>query len=74
MATGGSEPRWRADRKELFYLTGGPDTRMMALDVRAGETLTELFPVSLVTRSKATWRWVQAPDFVDVSCIQDAWR
>ena len=38
--TGGSEPRWRADGKELFYLTHGPDTRMMAVDIiRAGETL-----------------------------------
>ena len=29
---GGEEPRWRGDGKELFYL--GPDSRLMAVDVK----------------------------------------
>ena len=33
---GGSEPRWRRDGKELFYLA--PDGKMMAVDVKAGST------------------------------------
>ena len=55
--TGGSEPRWGADWKELFYLT---DTSMMAVEIyRTGETLQagtprRLFPVSLVPSSPET--------------------
>jgi serine/threonine protein kinase len=55
--TGGSEPRWRADGKELFYLT---DTSMMAVDIiRTGETLEagtprQLFSVSVVTNPNET--------------------
>ena len=59
--TGGSEPRWRADRK-VFYRHVG-DTRMMAVDIiRAGETFEagtprRLFPVSLArTRTKRDTR------------------
>ena len=33
---GGSQPRWRADTKELFYLA--PDRKLMAVDVRATAT------------------------------------
>jgi DNA-binding winged helix-turn-helix (wHTH) protein/Tol biopolymer transport system component len=34
---GGSEPRWRGDGRELFYL--GADLAMMAVDVSAGPTM-----------------------------------
>ena len=34
---GGAEPRWRADGKELFYLS--PDLSMMAMDIEPGPTL-----------------------------------
>ena len=33
-ATGGADPRWRGDGKELFYLA--PDRKLMAVDVKAG--------------------------------------
>jgi hypothetical protein len=35
---GGTQPRWRRDGKELFYIS--PDLKLMAVDVTAGETLT----------------------------------
>ncbi|HSS44757.1 MAG TPA: hypothetical protein VLO07_05380, partial [Thermoanaerobaculia bacterium] len=35
-SAGGSEPRWRRDGKELFYLA--PDGKLMAVDVREGPT------------------------------------
>ena len=35
-ASGGSNPRWRRDGKELFYL--GPDGKLMAVEVKAGAT------------------------------------
>ena len=35
-SAGGSEPRWRRDGKELFYLA--PDGRLMVVEVKAGAT------------------------------------
>jgi eukaryotic-like serine/threonine-protein kinase len=35
-SAGGSEPRWRRDGKELFYLA--PDAKLMAVDVKGGTT------------------------------------
>lgn len=35
-ASGGSQPRWRKDGKELYYLA--PDGKLMAVDIAAGET------------------------------------
>ncbi len=35
-SAGGSEPRWRRDGKELFYLA--PDAKLMAVDVKGGAT------------------------------------
>ncbi len=45
---GGSEPRWRRDGKELFYLA--PDGKLMSVPVNAGATFeagvaTPLFPI-----------------------------
>ena len=45
---GGSEPRWRRDGKELYYLA--PDGKLMAVDVKAGATFEAgvakpLFPI-----------------------------
>ena len=36
-AAGGSEPRWRRDGRELFFL--GSDMRMMSVDIPAGNAL-----------------------------------
>jgi Tol biopolymer transport system component len=35
-SAGGSEPRWRRDGKELFYLA--PDAKLMAVEVKGGAT------------------------------------
>jgi Tol biopolymer transport system component len=45
---GGTEPRWRRDGKELYYLA--PDGKLMAVEVKAGETFDAgaakpLFPI-----------------------------
>ena len=42
---GGSEPEWRGDGKELFYLT--PDGMLMAVEVKADSTLEVSIPKSL---------------------------
>jgi Tol biopolymer transport system component len=42
---GGYEPRWRADGRELFYLT--PNGTMMSVDVPAGDTLEPGEPTAL---------------------------
>jgi eukaryotic-like serine/threonine-protein kinase len=49
---GGTQPCWRRDGKELFYLAA--DNRIMAVTVKAGETFeagvpTPLFKIDLVT-------------------------
>jgi len=49
---GGAQPKWRADGRELFYLT--PDGTLMAVDIKAGATLEpnvgrKLFSTSLGT-------------------------
>ena len=42
---GGSEPRWRADGKELYYLN--PKEMLMAVPVNAGDTFSSGTPVAL---------------------------
>jgi len=42
---GGTEPRWRRDGKELFYLAS--DGKLMALEVKGGSTLTASVPKPL---------------------------
>jgi hypothetical protein len=42
---GGTEPRWRGDGKEIFYI--GPNGTMMAVPVNAGESFATGSPVSL---------------------------
>lgn len=44
-SAGGAEPRWRKDGKELFYVA--LDGTMMAVEVRAGESLDILQPTPL---------------------------
>ena len=43
--SGGTQPLWRADGRELFFL--GPGNRVMAVDVRPGETFEHTVPVGL---------------------------
>lgn len=44
-ANGGSEPRWRGDGKELFYLAA--DGRLMSVSVRPGASLEASAPAAL---------------------------
>jgi len=44
---GGTEPRWRGDGKEMFYL--GPHEELTAVEVNAGETFSAGTPVKLFT-------------------------
>ncbi|HEY0701558.1 MAG TPA: protein kinase [Candidatus Acidoferrales bacterium] len=47
--TGGSQPRWRGDGKELFYLA--PDEKMMAVPITLGATVDAGAPVALFAAS-----------------------
>ena len=40
--SGGSDPQWRADGKELYYRA--PDQKLMAVEIRAGDTLEAGIP------------------------------
>ena len=44
---GGTEPRWRGDGKEMYYL--GPHEELTAVDVNAGETFSSGVPTKLFT-------------------------
>jgi hypothetical protein len=44
-AGGGSQPRWRRDGKDLFYVA--PDRRMMAVTIKAGATFEAEAPRAL---------------------------
>jgi Tol biopolymer transport system component len=44
-SSGGQEPRWRQDGKELFYLS--PDGKMMAVDVKTGMSFEAGAPKAL---------------------------
>ena len=37
---GGNQPRWRADGRELFFIT--PDRKLMAVDIKIGGSALEL--------------------------------
>jgi Tol biopolymer transport system component/predicted Ser/Thr protein kinase len=43
--TGGTQPRWRGDGKEIFYIS--PDRKVMAVDIRPGERLDAGTPHAL---------------------------
>lgn len=65
---GGTQPRWRRDGKELFYIT--PDGKMMAVDVKIGAGFEAGPPhVLFDTRSPdyqtvvmGTWQYDVSPD------------
>jgi serine/threonine protein kinase len=57
---GGSQPRWRADGRELFYLS--PDGKMMSVDLPGGPSLKPGIPTVLF----------QTPLLVDASLDQYA--
>jgi len=48
-ASGGADPKWRRDGRELFYVA--PDNRLISVSIRSGETIqpgvpTPLFPTA----------------------------
>jgi hypothetical protein len=61
---GGCQPRWRADGKELFYLSG---ERLMAVAIDAASSLKPVLPAPLFAahvgrNSELTWDYVARPD------------
>jgi hypothetical protein len=63
-SSGGSDARWRADGKELFYRA--PDQKLMAVEIRGGDTLEAgvpqpLFPGRVVS-GPARNKYLPAPD------------
>jgi len=47
---GGTEPRWRGDGKELFFLT--PDNKLMAVEVTAKESSLEIGNAQLLFETR----------------------
>jgi hypothetical protein len=61
--SGGSEPRWRADGAELFYV--GPDRKLMALAISTGATFSSGQPAVVVDArisDSAWWDYAVTPD------------
>jgi eukaryotic-like serine/threonine-protein kinase len=44
---GGSQPRWRRDGRELFFVS--PDNRLMSVSVTSGSTFSHAAPQALFT-------------------------
>jgi len=44
-SNGGSQPRWRRDDRELYYLS--PDSKLMAVEIRLGKAAQNLQPHAL---------------------------
>jgi serine/threonine protein kinase len=66
--TGGGQPQWRGDGKELFYIT--LDRKLMSMELNDGcesfewtppQTLFEL-PINLATTGQFAYRYAPAPD------------
>jgi eukaryotic-like serine/threonine-protein kinase len=60
--TGGSQPRWRSDGKELFYMT--PDRKLMAVDVNSQQSFEVGAPKLLFQTTVARY---EAPNRYAVS-------
>jgi len=77
---GGSQPRWRRDGKELFYLS--LDAKLMAVPIQAGATLQPGIPNPLFQSSIAgavslafSHRWAAAADgqrFLFINAAEEA--
>ncbi len=70
--SGGGQPKWRGDGKELFYLS--QDRSLMAVDVREGVTGAEIgIPAVLVPASELK-AVVQGLDYDDYAVANDGQR
>jgi Tol biopolymer transport system component len=70
---GGTAPRWRADGRELFYMSG--DRRMMAVSMTpdTDRGLRAGTPVALFTvPPRARWGWDVAPDGERFLVVEEA--
>ena len=72
---GGTQPRWRRDGKELFYLT--PDGKLMAVDVKIGDSFHAgaprlLFQSRFMGPLLNTWRYDVSPDGQRFLVMSDA--
>jgi serine/threonine protein kinase len=71
-ASGGGQPRWRGDGKELFYLS--LDGALMAVDVRDGTRGLELGMPSALIAPSTLRAVVQGPDYSDYAVSADGQR
>jgi len=69
---GGSQPQWRRDGKELFYL--GADGALMAVDVRAGTAGVEVGLPRALVAGKDLRAVVEGPDYSDYAVSADGRR
>lgn len=67
---GGSEPRWRRDGKELFFL--GPHNMLTAVVVNAGESFSAGTPAPLFTASAR--ERVSSTEFMNYDVTADGQR
>jgi Tol biopolymer transport system component len=60
--TGGTQPRWRSDEREIFYQS--PDNKIVAVDIRATSTLEPGVPKALfgIHPKLGGWPYDVAPD------------
>ncbi|RPI18030.1 MAG: hypothetical protein EHM61_28985 [Acidobacteria bacterium] len=70
--SGGGQPKWRGDGKELFYLS--LDRAMMAVNVREGATGPEIGIPAVLVSAKELGAVVQGPDFDDYAVTTDGQR
>ena len=59
---GGTQPRWRRDGRELFYLA--PDGKLMSVQIEPGRPFRAAVPKVLF---ETLTPWMAGPDFYDVS-------
>jgi len=70
--SGGGQPKWRGDGRELFYLS--PDGALMAVDVRKGATGPDLGIPTVLVSARALGAVVEGPDFDDYAVTADGQR
>jgi Tol biopolymer transport system component len=69
---GGSQPQWRRDGKELFYL--GLDGALMAVDVRAGTAGVDVGLPTRLVAGRDLRAAVEGPDYSDYAVSADGRR
>ena len=70
--SGGGQPKWRGDGKELFYLS--LDRAMMAVSVREGATGPQIGIPAVLVPAKDLSAVVEGPDYDDYAVTSDGQR